>query len=509
MNPPVALVILDGWGCRSDPAGNAILQAQTPRINDLFDRFSWCLLGAAGEAVGLPPGQMGNSEVGHLNLGAGRIVLQDLSRISRSIEEGTFFENPVLREAVQRARRSAGSIHLIGLLSDGGVHSHTDHLLALVELAEREQAGPLFIHAILDGRDTAPACARPYIERFYRRSQKHRNAFIATVSGRYYAMDRDRRWERLEKAYRAYVCGEGNRSTDPRQALEEAYERGETDEFVQPAVITDSQGSPLAVIRENDSVILFNFRPDRVRQLSHALTDVHFPHFERGPVPPLPYTVTMTEYDRNLSLPVAFPPDYPGGTLGECYSEAGLPQLRIAETEKYAHVTFFFNGGREELFPGEERRLIPSPKVATYDLKPEMSAAGVREAAVQAIAGGRHRLLVINFANADMVGHTGDFKAAVKAIEAVDRQLGLLVEAALEKGWRIVICGDHGNAETMIAPDGGKHTAHTLNPVPCLLPGAGPVQLRQDGQLADIAPTILALAGLPQPPQMTGRNLIL
>lgn len=509
MNPPVALVILDGWGYCREPSGNAIVQAETPWMDRLFDQFSWCLLGAAGEAVGLPAGQMGNSEVGHLNLGAGRIVLQDFSRISLAIKEGTFFENQVLREAMQRARRSGGNIHLVGLLSDGGVHSHTDHLLALLEMAEKQEAGPLFIHAILDGRDTPPASARPYIERFHRRSLERQNAFIATICGRYYAMDRDRRWERLEKAYRAYVYGAGNLVPDPCQALEEAYNRGETDEFIQPAVITGPDGLPLTMIRENDSVIYFNFRPDRMRQLSHVLADEQFSHFERGPAPPRPYAVTMTEYEWNLPLPVVFPPDHLGGTLGEIYSNTGYTQLRLAETEKYAHVTFFLNGGREEAFPGEERLLIPSPKVATYDLQPEMSAAGVSAAAVQAITEGRHRLLVVNFANADMVGHTGDFKAAVKAIEAVDRYLAPVVQAALKEGWRMVICGDHGNAEAMLDQDGGRHTAHTLNPVPCILPGAGRVQLRQDGRLADIAPTILELAGLEQPPQMTGRSLLL
>lgn len=505
---PVALVILDGWGYRSEPFGNAILQAGTPQMDDLSRNFNCCLIEAAGEAVGLPPGQMGNSEVGHLNLGAGRIVYQDLSRISRAIEDGAFFENPVLREAMQWARQHRGNVHLIGLLSDGGVHSHTDHLAALLEMAERQQAAPVFIHAILDGRDTPPASARPHIERFYKRSLQRRNGFIATICGRYYAMDRDRRWDRTEKAYRAYVYGEGNRSSDPLQALEEAYSRGETDEFIQPVVITGQGGVHLTTIRENDSVIFFNFRPDRVRQISHALTDDQFSHFQRGPAAPQPHAVSMTEYERSLPLPVAFPPDYLENTLGELYGDSGRPQLRIAETEKYAHVTFFFNGGRETAFPGEERLLIPSPKVATYDLQPEMSAAGVGEAAVRAIVEGRHHLMVVNFANADMVGHTGILEAAVKGVEAVDRQLGLIAETALNQGWRVIICGDHGNAERVIDKNGGRHTAHTVNPVPCILLGCGPVQLRQDGCLADIAPTILELAGLPQPPQMTGRSLI-
>ena len=505
---PVALVILDGWGASREPAGNAIMHARTPQMDYLAKTYSSCLLEASGEAVGLPPGQMGNSEVGHLNLGAGRVVLQDLCRITCAIEEGAFFKNPTLQKAMQKAPRRGGSIHLIGLLSDGGVHSHTGHLEALLEMAEREQAGPVFIHAILDGRDTPPASAGPYIERFYQRSLEHQKGFIATISGRYYAMDRDRRWERTEKAYRTYVCGEGKRSPDPRQALEEAYHLGETDEFVQPVTITGESGEPLALIRENDSVIFYNFRPDRLRQLSRALSDEQFAHFERGPAP-RPYMVTMTEYERRLSLPVAFPPEYLKCTLGELYSSAGCRQLRIAETEKYGHVTFFFSGGREEVFPGEERILVPSPKVATYDLQPEMSAAGVASAAVRAIEEGRRQLLVVNFANPDMVGHTGIFEAAVKAVETVDKKVGLVTEAALKRGWRMIICADHGNAEEMIDAGGGRHTAHTLNPVPCLLPGCGPLELRQGGRLADVAPTILELAGLPQPAEMTGRSLIL
>lgn len=505
---PVALVILDGWGCSNEPTGNAILQAHTPQMDYFQKTFPWCLLDAVGEAVGLPAGQMGNSEVGHLNLGAGRIVYQDFSRISCAIREGTFFENPVLREALQWSRQHHSSVHLVGLLSDGGVHSHTDHLAALLEMAERQQVERVFVHAILDGRDTPPASARPHLERFHERSLGRRNGYIATICGRYYAMDRDRRWERTEKAYRAYVYGEGNRSSDPLQALEEAYGRGETDEFIQPVVITGQNGDPLGALQENDSVVFFNFRPDRVRQISHALVDDQFTCFERGPAPPQPHVVSMTEYERSLPLPVAFPPEYLENTLGELYSDAGWPQLRIAETEKYAHVTFFFNGGREKAFPGEERLLIPSPKVATYDLQPEMSSAGVGEAAVRAIVEGRHRLLVVNFANADMVGHTGVLEATVKGVEAVDRQLGLIAEAALKRGWRVIICADHGNAEKMIGETGGAHTAHTVNPVPCFILGCGQAQLRPDGCLADIAPTILELAGLPQPSEMTGRSLI-
>ncbi len=505
---PIALVILDGWGCCSESFGNAIRQARTPQIDSLMKEYPCCSIQAAGEAVGLPAGQMGNSEVGHLNLGAGRIVYQDLSRISQAVEDGAFYENPVLKEAMQWSHQHGSSVHLVGLLSDGGVHSHTGHLLALLEMSERQQVERVFVHAILDGRDTPPASAGPYIEQFHERSLARGRGYIATICGRYYAMDRDRRWERIEKAYRAYICGEGHCSTDPRRALEEAYSRGETDEFMQPAVITGPEGSPLATMQENDSVIFFNFRPDRVRQISHALTDDEFVCFDRGPAAPQPHCVTMTEYEHSLPLPVAFPPEYLENTLGQIYGGSGISQLRAAETEKYAHVTFFFNGGREQPFPGEERVLIPSPKVATYDLQPEMSAAGVGDVAVRALVQGRHRLIVVNFANADMVGHTGILEAAVRGVEAVDRQLGIIAEAALARGWRMVICGDHGNAETMIDESGGPHTAHTANPVPCILPGCGPLELRQDGCLADVAPTILQLAGLPQPPEMTGQSLI-
>jgi 2,3-bisphosphoglycerate-independent phosphoglycerate mutase len=504
----VALVILDGWGYSTVLAGNATLQARTPNLDRFYETCPWSLLDAAGEAVGLPPGQMGNSEVGHLNLGAGRVVYQELTRISRSIETGEFFENPALLAAMQEARRRKGSLHLMGLLSDGGVHSHTDHLLALLEMAERLGVERVFVHAILDGRDTPPAGARSYLELFHERSRRRKNGCIATVIGRYYAMDRDRRWERVEKAYRACVCGEGIRAADPLAALEESYRRQVTDEFVSPVVIVDRSGEPLATIGAADSVIFFNFRPDRARQISHALVDEDFPFFDRGPHPPRPHYVTMTEYERSLPVPVAFPPDYLDGTLGEIYARQGLSQLRVAETEKYAHVTFFFNGGREVPFPGEERILVPSPRVATYDLQPEMSAPGVAAGAVEAITGGKYPLLVVNFANADMVGHTGDLEAAIKGVEAVDRGLGLIEAAALPRGWRVVICGDHGNAEQMLDAGGGFHTAHTTNPVPLILLGAGAVELRRKGILADVAPTILALAGLECSPEMTGLSMI-
>lgn len=504
----IALIILDGWGVSGEADGNAIQLARTPNLDRFYRDYPWALLNAAGEAVGLPPGQMGNSEVGHLNVGAGRIVYQELTRINRSIQTGEFFRNPVLLAAMAAAQLRKGALHLIGLVSDGGVHSHLGHLLALLDLAERQQVGRVFVHAILDGRDTPPAGAREYLETLKARSIKARNGQIATVCGRYYAMDRDRRWERVEKAYRAYTYGEGRMAPDPLQALDEAYARGETDEFVEPTVITGPDGKPLVLIREQDSVIFFNFRPDRARQISHALVDEVFPHFDRGAKRPVPFFVSMTEYENTLPVPVAFPPDYLNLTLGEVYSRHGLKQLRVAETEKYAHVTFFFNGGREAPFPGEERLLVPSPKVPTYDLQPEMSAPEMTQRVVEALKGGRYDFIVVNYANADMVGHTGDLKATIKAVETVDQCLGEIGTAVLHRGWKLLICGDHGNAEQMEDEIGGDHTAHTSNPVPLLLLSSPRAALRSEGILADLAPTILELAGLPCPPEMTGRSML-
>jgi len=504
----VALVILDGWGYSSETEGNAIYLADTPNLDRFFQEYPHALLHAAGEAVGLPPGQMGNSEVGHLNIGAGRIVYQELTRISRSIQGGDFFKNPVLIQAMEKARLQGGDLHLIGLVSDGGVHSHIDHLLALLEMAGKRKVKGTYVHAILDGRDTPPAIARVYLEQLQEHVQKTGIGQIATLCGRYYAMDRDRRWKRMEKAYRAYVYGEGRKANDPLQALEEAYARGETDEFVEPVVIVDANGNPLARIKEQDSVIFFNFRPDRARQLSHALTDEVFPHFDRGKNRPLPYFVSMTEYENTLPVPVAFPPEYLTATLGEVYSRHGLAQLRVAETEKYAHVTFFLNGGREEPFPGEERILVPSPKVSTYDLQPEMSAPEVARRVVEALSGDHYALIVVNFANADMVGHTGNIQAAIAAVETIDRCLGEIGSAAMSRGWKMLICGDHGNAEKMQDQSGINHTAHTANPVPLLLLGDKEATLRPAGILADLAPTVLDLAGLPCPPEMTGQTML-
>lgn len=504
----ILLLILDGWGYSDRSDGNAIMAAKTPHMDRFYRRYPWALLDASGEAVGLPPGQMGNSEVGHLNIGAGRIVYQELTRIGQCIESGEFFENPVLLGAMEKAKNNHSSLHLMGLVSDGGVHSHFEHLLALLDMAHREKVRSVFVHAILDGRDTIPYGARPFLEELVERSKKYRNGSIASICGRYYAMDRDRRWDRVERAYRAYTLGEGMHAKDPLQALESAYERGEADEFVQPTVIMDQQGEPLAKIKPDDSIIFFNFRPDRARQITRAIVEETFTHFERGANPPRPYYVTMTEYDRDLPLPVAFTIDDLEATLGEVYATNGIAQMRIAETEKYAHVTFFLNGGREKPFAGEERILVPSPQVATYDLQPEMSVYEVTDRIIDTLKQEQHPLIVANFANADMVGHSGVIKAAIKAIEAVDSCIGRIEQETLARDCYLLICSDHGNAEEMLDLTGETLTAHSANPVPLILVGPKKHKLRDRGILADIAPTILNLASIAVPPEMTGQSMI-
>ena len=504
----VLLLILDGWGESSKKKGNAISFASTPNMDYFSRNYPRAQLKTAGEAVGLPPGQMGNSEVGHLNLGAGRIVYQELTRITKEIKTGHFFNNPVLLKAMQRAKEAGSALHLMGLTSDGGVHSHIDHLLALLKMARRQKVEKYFVHAILDGRDTLPFGAGPFLERLQQYAGEHHGGQVASVCGRYFAMDRDRRWDRVEKAYRAYASGEGLTAHSALGALKQAYARGEGDEFVQPTVIVDEQRRPLTTIKTEDSVIFFNFRPDRAREITRAFTEDNFTGFARPGSAPRPYYVTMTEYDRSFGLPVAFTMDDLKHTLGEVYALHDLKQVRIAETEKYAHVTFFFSGGRERPFPGEERILIPSPKVATYDLLPEMSAKGVEEAIIKAVTGGRYPLVVANFANADMVGHTGNFEAAVKAVQTVDRALGAIIKVALPLGFKVIICADHGNAEEMFNGNGDALTAHSANPVPFILLGAGPRQVRLQGILADIAPTVLELAGLPVPQEMTGLSML-
>lgn len=504
----VLLLILDGWGYSEKPAGNAIYEAKTPNMDSYFSEYPWALLNASGEDVGLPSGQMGNSEVGHLNLGAGRIVYQELTRIGECIKSGEFYENQVLVDAMEHAKKNKSRLHLVGLVSDGGVHSHFEHLLALLEMARRRKIDNVYIHAILDGRDTLPYGAKQFMEELMQHSDKAENGYVATVSGRYYAMDRDRRWDRVERAYRACTDGEGLKALSPLDAVAEAYERGEADEFVQPTVIVDREGKPLTKVYSEDSMIFFNFRPDRVRQITRAFADPDFSGFDRGPNPPFPHLATMTEYDRELPLPVAFTIEDIKATLGEVYAEQGIDQMRIAETEKYAHVTFFFNGGREKVFPGEDRMLVPSPQVATYDLQPEMSAPEVTEKIIETVNNGRYSLIVANYANADMVGHSGVFEAAVRAVEAVDQGVGKVVEKALQRGWYILICADHGNAEEMKNHSGETLTAHSANPVPFLLLGPEKHTLRKRGILADLAPTILQLAGIPAPPEMTGKSML-
>ena len=502
---PLVLMVLDGWGHREETDYNAVACGRTPVLDRLSAEYPSTLIGTSGLDVGLPPGQMGNSEVGHQNLGAGRIVYQDLTRISRAVEDGSFFQNPALTMAVERAREAGGALHLLGLVSDGGVHSHLDHLEALLELARRRGLQRVWVHAVLDGRDTPPTSGLGYIRRLQDAMGERGVGGVATVMGRYYAMDRDRRWERVAAAYRAMVEGAAA-APSAEAAVEEAYARGETDEFVQPRSVSAS-GRPV-VVAPGDAVIFFNFRADRAREITRAFTDPDFSDFPRRHVP-LSAFVCMTEYDETFGLPVAFPPVALANIFPEVISRAGLPQLRIAETEKYAHVTFFFNGGDETTFPGEERILIPSPRdVATYDQKPEMSAYQVTDEVLRRIASGRYRVIVLNFANGDMVGHTGVFEAAVRAVEAVDECIGRIHRAVAERGGVLLITSDHGNCEMMRDPVTGEpFTAHTANPVPLLLTVHG-ARLRSGGILADVAPTLLQILGLPRPPEMTGRSLL-
>ena len=507
MQGPLMLMILDGWGHRVDGDFNAVTGARTPVLDRLAAQFPHTLIATSGPAVGLPPGQMGNSEVGHENLGAGRIVYQDFTRITKAIESGEFLWNPVLQGACDKVVRQGSSLHLVGLVSDGGVHSHLDHLKALIELAEKNKISRVFIHAILDGRDTPPKSGFDYIGDLQRFIEHKGIGRIATVMGRYYAMDRDNRWERVELAYRAMVDG-GPRRPTAKAAVQASYDQGDTDEFMKPVSIAQD-GVPLTVIGTGDAVIFFNFRADRAREITRAFTEESFPGFSRQP-PRLSAYVCMTEYDETFPLPVAFPSPSLQNIFPEVISRAGLTQLRIAETEKYAHVTFFFNGGEEREFPGEERLLIPSPRdVATYDQKPEMSAYLVREEVVRQIEENRFDVIILNFANGDMVGHTGIYEAAVRAVEAVDTCIGRIFEALAKRDGTLIITADHGNCEMMRDPDTGEpYTAHTTQPVPFMVTRKG-LALREDGILADVAPTMLHLLHLPQPSEMTGRSLIL
>ncbi len=502
---PLALVILDGWGINESCDNNAVCQAKKPRIDALFRDYPSTRIGASGMDVGLPRGQMGNSEVGHLNIGAGRVVYQDLTKISKSIEDGDFFTNPALTAAIDKALASGGKLHLMGLLSDGGVHSHNTHLYALLELAKRQGLTDVCVHALLDGRDTPPQSGAGYLLELEAQIAKIGVGRVATVCGRFYAMDRDNRWDRVERAYRAMTEGIGIAAKSSAAAIEGAYRLGQTDEFVEPRVV----GTP-ATIDDGDAVIFFNFRADRAREITRALTDTGFTGFQRSKLPQLSDYVCLSEYDATFDLPVAYPSTTDCNILGEVVARAGLRQLRIAETEKYAHVTFFFNGGSEEPFAGEDRALIPSPQdVTTYDQKPAMSAVAVTDEAVARIASGTYDLIILNFANPDMVGHTGILPAAIEAMEAVDTCLGRVVDAVLAAGGSLLITADHGNCEQMADAEGKPHTAHTTNPVPLILvdPERRQAPLKP-GILADIAPTLLDLMGLEAPAEMTGKSLL-
>ena len=502
MKTPTTLIIMDGFGLEGPSAGNAVVNAPTPNLDRIFRDFPGCRLSASGLDVGLPEGQMGNSEVGHTNMGAGRVVFQDLPHISRDIESGEFFKNPAYLEAMSNCREWGSALHLMGLLSDGGVHSHITHLFALLKMAKEHGLEKVYIHCFLDGRDVPPSSGKSYVEQLQAEIQKLGVGQIATVMGRYYAMDRDKRWDRVQKAYDAIACGEGTFEADAAEAVQKSYDAGVTDEFVVPVVCVKN-----AQVRDNDSIIFFNFRPDRAREISRCFVDEDFTDIQRRTGFLSVDFVCTTEYDATLpNVTVAYPHQKLVNTFGEYISKLGLTQLRIAETEKYAHVTFFFNGGVEEVFPGEDRCLIPSPKVATYDLQPEMSAYQVTEEAVKRIESGAYDVVILNFANCDMVGHTGVYDAACKAVSTVDECVNRVVEATSKMGGVSLITADHGNAERMSDANGEPFTAHTTNLVPFYIVGAS-VQLR-DGRLADIAPTMLDLMGLEKPSEMDGKTLI-
>ena len=502
--PPIAaLVIFDGWGVSTGRASNAILKANTPTMDRLYATAAHTELNASGEAVGLPPGVMGNSEVGHLTIGSGRVIYQDLMRITKAIETGEFARNPILAGAIKQAAADRKTLHLWGLLSDGSVHSHIDHLMALLDLAAAQGAKKIAVHAVLDGRDKPPRSALEFVDQLEAKLKRIGRGRIATVSGRYYAMDRDKRWERTERAWRAIVEADGVASSSAREAIERSYADGKSDEFVEPHVI----GEP-APMAEGDQVICFNFRADRARELTAAIALDGFSDFKRSRIPKVGY-VCMTEYDRSFGLPLAFGPEDVRNTLAEVLADAKLRNLRVAETEKYAHVTYFLNGGVEKAFPLEERALIPSSKVATYDLDPAMKAAAIATRVAEEIEGGKFDVIVMNFANPDMVGHTGKFDATVTAVEATDAALGVVIAALEKRGGVALITADHGNAEFMADPATGQaHTAHTTNPVPLILyDPKWHGRLRDRGTLADVAPTLLGMLGVKRPSEMTGHDL--
>jgi len=509
---PCMLLILDGWGIDAPGATNAISKANTPFLDHLKATYPGTKIDCAGEAVGLPEGIMGNSEVGHLNLGAGRVVYQVLMRIDMAIKDGTFFSNEALNTAMDKVKERQTDLHLMGLVSDGGVHSQLTHLFNLIDMAVRKKMDRVYIHAILDGRDTPPDGGARYVERLENYIKDKPGVTIASICGRYYAMDRDTRWDRTQKAYQLYTEAAGRAESDPVTAVENAYARGETDEFVKPIIMVDDAQSSVAAVKDGDGIIFFNFRPDRARQITRAFTEPEFDLFERETTPELCNYVCMAQYDEGFTLPVAFPPVHLDQILGEVVSYQGLTQLRIAETEKYAHVTYFFNGGEETPFANEDRHLVPSPReVRTYDEKPEMSAFEVADQTVSYLLMEKYDLIVLNFANLDMVGHTGVMAAAVKACEVVDQCVEKVVTTALKKGMTVLVTADHGNAEQMAGENGQAHTAHTLNPVPCLLvsPEGHHRHARlNSGILGDIAPTILHLLDIEKPEKMTGNSLI-
>lgn len=501
---------MDGWGIREKKEYNAVAQANTPNIDILTKSYPSTLIGASGESVGLPEGQMGNSEVGHLNLGAGRIVYQDYSRINKSIKEKTFYQNPEMLRFFDKVKKTNGVVHMLGLLSDGGVHSHIEHIYASIRSAKNNGIEKLFFHAFLDGRDTPPTSGVEYMEELTAFLKREAYGRVATLGGRFWGMDRDNRWDRVKKAYDALTSGDGRTATDPVSAIRNAYQSGETDEFITPTVITEG-GVPVGDIRDGDGVFFINFRADRAREITRSLTFSDFDEFKREKVLNLSGYLTMTEYDESFKLPVMFPPLVLERILGELISAAGFEQLRIAETEKYAHVTFFFSGGVEKVLPKENRVLIPSPKeVPTYDKKPEMSAEEVTQAVISRIRGKRYSLIVLNFANPDMVGHTGVMEAAVKAVEVVDSSVGRVIKEAKSAGYSILITADHGNAEEMWDYENNEpHTAHTTNPVPLIIVDDDyKGRTIREGILADVAPTILEIMGHKKPSEMTGRSVL-
>jgi len=509
---PIVLTVLDGWGFRAETAGNAIALARKPNYDRMLAEYPNTLISTSGPAVGLPEGQMGNSEVGHMNMGAGRIVQMDITRIDQAIATGALFHNDLLLAAMRRGREQ--QLHLLGLLSDGGVHSHIEHLYALLRMARQNQVERVFIHCFLDGRDTPPNSGIDFLRQLQQKMRELGVGRIASLTGRYYAMDRDNRWERVERAYRAVVHGEAEtRLNDPVEALRHSYEQGVTDEFVLPVVITTGSNPtapPVATFHDNDAVIFYNYRADRARQLTRAIAEPAFDKFTDPARPKNLDYVAMTQYDKSFTwLRYLFGAEKLEHILAQVFADAGLRNLRVAETEKYAHVTYFFNGGVEKPFAGEERILVPSPKVPTYDLKPEMSAAGIADTVIQAIEKGEFDAIIMNFANADMVGHSGKLEATIKAVETVDQCLGRIFQSLRPRGGAWIITADHGNAETMIDPvNGGAHTYHTTNPVPfILLQEDGPARIQTGGALRDVAPTLLGMIGLPEPREMTGRDL--